>query len=224
MARRSGTHVNFAISSAAPSVSVPSGAAANDIAIIDICINPASTTISAAPSGFSLDATDTSGRYRLARYWKRLTGADTGTYDFTLSTSSDVMFVCTLFTGRVTSGSPFDVTTTSAAGVANSLPPSSISPVTAGVDLIASFGTWDNGYSSGWIPSGWSAPDTADYLSSWIRENQSAGSQSSAPVGAPTDTGWCDLTSALLPAAAGAVSVPFRRRNPGRGLILRGRR
>jgi hypothetical protein len=66
------------------SVPVPTGAASGHIAIVDLYSETG--TVTSVPTGFTLEATvvqaSNSPPWTHRRYWKRLTGADTGTYDF----------------------------------------------------------------------------------------------------------------------------------------------
>jgi hypothetical protein len=90
-------------------VPVPSGAAVNDIAVVGIYKE--STSAITPPSGFTQKAsltTSAAARGSLVVYWKRLTAADSGTYSFTWSGSTWRGAACGLWSGRTTSGDPFD--------------------------------------------------------------------------------------------------------------------
>lgn len=94
-------------------VPVPSGAAANDIAVVGIYVEDTMTIT--PPSGFTLKAdlrTSATTRGGLVVYWKRLTGADSGTYSFTWSATPTPWrgANCGLWSGRIASGDPFDGT------------------------------------------------------------------------------------------------------------------
>lgn len=205
MAYRSGTKVDYALTSATPSIAVPSGAASNDIAIIDIWTE-SGTAVTTPPSGFAYDTGVQTGAGRvfwLRRYWKRLTGSDTGSYSFTLASSDSCMLVCTLWTGRVTSGSPFDVA--SFAGVTPSA--YTLTTVTAGCDLLTGIGTWDNSWSTSYLPSTYSARSPADYVWSFGKDNVSAGANSGAPASTPSDN-YAGVFSALKPDTGGGTPAP----------------
>jgi hypothetical protein len=203
MAYRSGTKVDYALTSATPSVTVPSGAATNDIALIDLWCET-SVAVTTPPSGFALDATASPGSGRstnIRRYWKRLTGADTGSYSFTLASSVNCMFVCTLFSGRITSGSPFDVT--SDVSVQNPIADLSLTTSTAGCDLMVSIGTWDTSWNTSFLPAGgWTARSPADYVWAYGRDNVSAGTYSGNPTSPPNDS-YVGIYSALKPDGGG---------------------
>jgi hypothetical protein len=97
--------------SATAAVPVPSGAASGQIAVVGIYKeNTAAVT---PPAGFTLKATlntTATARGSLYVFWKRLTGADSGTYSFSWTGADWRAAVCGLFSGRVGSGDPFDGT------------------------------------------------------------------------------------------------------------------
>lgn len=93
---------------AGAAITVPSGAAALHIATVGIYLE--STAPITPPAGFTNKAslqTSATARGRLDVFWKRLTGADSGTYSFTFS-STFRSAACGLWSGRVTTGDPFD--------------------------------------------------------------------------------------------------------------------
>jgi|SRR5690349_2488660 len=97
-------------STAAPSFAVPAGAAAGKIAIVTMFLDIAATTVNSVPSGFSLvpgSPVDAVNHHQY-KYWKRLTGADSGTYDFGLSASVFIEGAAELYDNCVGSGNPFD--------------------------------------------------------------------------------------------------------------------
>lgn len=91
-------------------VAVPAGAATDDIAILAISTDIGITQTITWPSGFTqLDDTLISGpdAQVYASAWKRLTGADSGNYVATLSSSTnDHLAECALFSGRHTTNAP----------------------------------------------------------------------------------------------------------------------
>lgn len=110
MTYRSRAHLPGASRTTAP-IPVPTGAAAGDIAVVGIY--QGTDVATTPPAGFA--AAHVSPHFaasRFAVYWKRLTQADTGTYDFTLSAESWIEAVCALFAGRTTTGNPFTATST----------------------------------------------------------------------------------------------------------------
>lgn len=107
MAFRSASSLTGA-SAANAAVPVPTGAAINDIAVVGIYMESAAAVT--PPAGFtnkvSLQAS-VATRGRLDVFWKRLSAADSGTYSFTF-TSTFRAAGCGLWSGRVTTGDPFD--------------------------------------------------------------------------------------------------------------------
>lgn len=101
---------DFSNTSAAPSFAVPAGTAANKIAIVSMFVNVLATTVTGVPVGFAaVPGTPVDGgSNRLFKYWKRLTGADAGTYDFTLSASQFIEGAAELYNTVVLTGNPFD--------------------------------------------------------------------------------------------------------------------
>lgn len=111
MAYRSSQSLTGA-SSAAANVPVPSGAANLDIAVVGI-YKESTANITTVPGGFTLKTTlntSATARGSLYVFWKRLTGADSGTYNFAWSGSAWRAAASGLWSGRVTSGDPFDGT------------------------------------------------------------------------------------------------------------------
>jgi hypothetical protein len=136
-------------STAAPSFVVPGGAASNKIAIVSLFMDGASTTVSTVPSGFSVvpgcpvDAEN----HHLTKYWKRLTGADSGTYDFTLSASVFVEGAAELYNNCKSSGDPFDPSPGSAVDNTNGSISPAVSTSAAGIDrlILHSATCWGGG-------------------------------------------------------------------------------
>lgn len=114
----SGTYMET--TTAAPSFAVPSGVAAGDIIVIPIYTDASiasdgGASITAMASGFAhapgspvKTGSGTPPSHSLSVVWKRATGADTGTYDFTLSASVFTAGAAQRYSGAVASGVPFD--------------------------------------------------------------------------------------------------------------------
>lgn len=101
---------DFSNTSAAPSFVVPAGAASGMVAIVSMFINVAATLVTGVPAGFSAvpGTPVVGGSNSLHKYWKRLTGADSGTYDFTLDSAQFVEGSAELYRNCVLVGNPFD--------------------------------------------------------------------------------------------------------------------
>ena len=215
MAYRSGTSTAYS-SGTAPTIAVPTGAAVDDIAIIETYVEWSSGTIT-PPSGFTLEGSaiaQTGIPWLHYRYWKRLTAADTGNYAFTISPTDNWLLVCGLWSGRATSGSPFDTGSGASvsAGTTNSTsdiacPSLSMTPTTAGVDLVYGVMNYANGMTTGKLPAGWSVGGLhADGGAQAYKDNQAATATGS--VLCSTNDKWTVGLSALLPAGAGGSTAP----------------
>lgn len=108
MAYRSSTSAGG--STTTVTVAVPAGAATDDIAILVVGVDEFQAQTITWPSGFTqlgntlILAPDGA---ILAFAWKRLTGADSGNYTITLSSSTgDHLAECALFSGRHTTNPP----------------------------------------------------------------------------------------------------------------------
>ena len=201
MAKVSSTQNNG--SSATPTVSVPASAAANQIAIAILTTDQFIDVSTLFPSGFTFGEQVSFQDSELAWGWKRLSGADSGTYTWgNLGASHSYATVCALFDGRDTGNPP--VGATGATGLTPTLSP--LSPasnaVTAltGDDLVfaQTFDwavnwaavTWGN-------PAGFSALENFDGstgavfhpMGSSYKENVSSGSTSATGSATWTDGG-----------------------------------
>jgi hypothetical protein len=127
-------------------VPVPAGAANLDIAAVGLYMESAAAVT--PPAGFtnkvSLQTSPTT-RGRLDVFWKRLTGADSGTYTFTWTGATFRSAACGLWSGRITTGDPFDNfvlgTGSAESTVTQTTLNVSASPVTALGDAV---GFWTN--------------------------------------------------------------------------------
>ena len=138
---------------ATAAVPVPSGAAADDVAVVGLYIE--STTAVTPPSGFTQKDSDTTNAGTeggLRVYWKRLTGADSGTWDFTFSTSW-AGAAAVLHRGRITTGDPFDGTNIARSTATVSTSPAvAVTPAEASGDAVW-FATDFSGGNT-WTPPG----------------------------------------------------------------------
>lgn len=121
---------------AGKSIPVPSGAAADDIALIaiEVWLDTSTDPVITWPSGFTQKIfyeSTTDGFQRMFVAWKRLTGADTGNYTYTISGSYWNMAHCILISGAFTTGDPIEATNT-AQVVGTATPSTSVTMTTAG--------------------------------------------------------------------------------------------
>jgi hypothetical protein len=101
-------------SSGPHTLTLPSGIASGHFLVIDISIN-GTRTISAGPTGFTLDKqdVDTGSTARVARYWRIADGTEGGTVGgLTFSAASRVCYTVYRITGAVTTGTPIEASAT----------------------------------------------------------------------------------------------------------------
>jgi hypothetical protein len=93
-------------------LAVPASVAADDVIVAVIFLDGATAQTITAPTGFT-EATDSPAQadnHGGRVFWKRATGADSGTYTFSWGTSQYAEGQAHRFTGAITTGDPFDVT------------------------------------------------------------------------------------------------------------------
>lgn len=143
---------NLAGASAANAVvTVPAGATILDIALVGLYMESAAAV--APPAGFTNKVslqTSVASRGRLDVFWKRLAAADTGTYSFTWTGATFRAAVGGLWSGRRTTGDPFDTIGTAESTVAGTTLNVSTSP---SLPLGDAVGLWTDFATSGsWTP------------------------------------------------------------------------
>ncbi len=193
-------------------VAVPASVAANDIVVVSAFLDTAGATVTALASGFA-HAPDSPitgpDNHSMVVMWKRATGSDTGTYDFTLSGSVYRNAACARYTGVITSGSPWDVTngvgsntsTTTTEDVADTTTESDTLGVWAGTNW--SGGTWTP-------PSGYTERrDTGDGVCSSADKVYASAGATGAIVGTCTGSDKrCAWFGALRSTGGAAASNP----------------
>lgn len=159
-------------------INVPAGAAIDDIAVVGIykendrAITP--------PAGFTQKAalaTSASARGSLYVFWKRLDAADTGTYTFTWGAGGVWRSAaCALFSGRITTGDPFDGTVgTAESTTAVSTLNVSTSPAAAGGDAV-DFHTNFQGGNAYTAPTDYTERQDLDVIGMFTRDAVASGS------------------------------------------------
>lgn len=114
------------------SIAVPTDAAVNHIAVlaIEVWLDTSTDPIIGWPSGFTQKTfyEDTgSGFQRVIIGWKRLTAADSGTYNYTITNGTYWnQAQCILVSGCTTTGDPFEAVDTDQNSTGTSLPSSSV--------------------------------------------------------------------------------------------------
>ncbi len=207
-------------------IAVPSGVTADQIILAHLYIE--STATVTPPAGFTetgaspISATGP-GAHTLRAFWKRATGADSGTYSFTWTGSAYREGSAQRYTGCITSGNPLDT----GAGAPNSAQRSSdanatpaVTLTTQGADrLIVWAGTNFSG--GAWTPptqgGGYTERVDASADLSVATVTQAASGSTGSVTGSCATSGYeVAWLGALLPdSGAAATSLPPRRRTIG---------
>lgn len=205
MAYRSSSFIAEANGTSAP-IPVPAGAAVNDIAVCGIYIED--TDAITLPANFAVKAdlaTSPVAQGRLLVAWKRLIAADTGTYTFTWTNSPWRAGQCVLFTGRVSTGDPFDGTPGTAEAVATGTTLNvSTSPAGSGGDAVGlwtNFATTSNAFT---VPTNYVERQDTGGLCIDTRDGVAAGSTGNVTA----TSGTTDFMKAFLGVLAAEPSVP----------------
>lgn len=206
-----GTYTETSASTA--SFAVPSGVANGDIIVIPIFVDNASTTITGYAAGFAEagDSPQATGINSLHVVWKRATGADTGTYDFTLSQSRFHTGSALRYTGAAAAGDPWDDTDGAVDDTTGTTTPA-VSVTTTGADrlLIWAATSW---HVNSWTPpTGFTERVDAGFGTVTAADKDQAVAGSSGSVtGTPANTSRrCAWLGALIGASStvtGVVSV-----------------
>jgi len=107
-------------------VAVPTGAAADDVAIIILKLDSGSTPTVVWPSGFSLITSATVGTMKLYAARKILTGADTGNYSISWGTQIWAQSVCVLLSGADIASEPITDFGINTVGSGTAIPPAAV--------------------------------------------------------------------------------------------------
>ena len=131
---------------AAVNVPVPAGATAGDVVLAAVSTWGTSAPTVTAPAGFTLKASYTGasangGTDTTRIYWKRLTAADTGTYQFTWSGSQWSSGHAIAVSGAAASGDPIAVISRANSASASTFPTTSVT--TTAASLLTWFGRND---------------------------------------------------------------------------------
>jgi hypothetical protein len=150
-----GTYLSGSDTSAA--VAVPAGVASGKIVVVTIFLNSGTAAITPA-AGFAAAQNSPSaipsggGNHALHVFWKRATGADTGTYTFTWTGTIVREAIATLYNNCVATGTPFDSPTNAAQDTASGTVTPAVSISTAGPDRLLIWG------GTNWAGGTWTAP------------------------------------------------------------------
>lgn len=200
------------VTSRAPAV--PSGAVANDIAIVYLgrWDGTSGTATITPPSGFTQKDTFTSGDSlaKCSIWWKRLTAGDTGTYSFSWTGSHYTTAQCVLFRGCITSGDPFDGTPVKNAGTYGTYATLSLTTTDAAGALI--WAAYNDTSAAHTPPTGFTEDADNDCGTLAHRFPGSAGSQSAASGSVASSSAAGSWLGALLSAGGGGgpAAIPGR--------------
>lgn len=120
---RSASNTGNSANVSSRSPAVPTGAQSGDVVVAFMETWQGAVTVT-APSGFAQKGAVWSsgdGKAQCSTWWKRLTAADTGTYDFSLSAARWTTVQCMAFSGCVSAGDPFDAVATPVSGTSSSI-------------------------------------------------------------------------------------------------------
>ncbi len=153
-----GTHVTGTGSTV--SFPVPAGMASDQIVVIPIYLDGGSSiTVMAAgfdhATGSPVSVPPGAGQHSLAVVWKRASGTDTGTYDFTLSGSTFRAGSAHSIIGCAVSGNPWDVTDTGV-NTTNNTTTADVDVTTTGNDRLLVFAA------TNWASGAWTPPTGFD--------------------------------------------------------------
>jgi hypothetical protein len=211
--------------SATANVPVPAGVAAGDLIMIAMKLEDAQsvtppTDFVAAPG--SPVVVSGSNLMNGHVFWKRATGADSGTYDMTFTGTPFRSAVAFKIVDEVESGDPFDVTNTAAKTTTTDGTTPSVSVTTTGSDRLvvwigfafaAGVCTTLTGYNEKYDPgAGGVVIDVATQASAG-----STGSLSATFANNGSTAAWL---GAVLPIALGSLTAPVKRPNYGALLQL----
>lgn len=201
-----GTHTNSA-------VPVPASVAANDVILAifhqDVSSSNTLVTITAA-TGFTAVTfspalqTTISEQTGLYLFWKRATGADSGTYSFT-HTSTSTEAVAIRYTGCVTTGTPLEVLGSALSNTAVSTSPA-VSGTTTQTNemLVYAQNTWGTGAAT--PPTGFGERyDGASDLEVADKVQASAGATGSVSGTRPSGEGSAFLVGLLAPGSGSSL-------------------
>lgn len=204
VAFRAAADSGAAASAASRAATVPAGAAVGDVMVAFLeCWNAAVTALT-PPTGFTQKGTSGSdgctfssgdGQARCYVFWKRLTGADTGSYTFSWTGSKWATLQVMGFSGCVASGDPFDAVATPVTGTFGSITSMSLTTTDAAGVLL--YTIYNDSSGTHTPPTGFT--ETADV------DSGSMGYKLASSSGSVTVSGASVSSSSAAGAWAGAL-------------------
>lgn len=191
-------------------INVPAGAANLDIAVVGIYKESTAAFNVIAPGFTQKVALSTSATTRGSLYvfWKRLSAGDTGTYTFSWTGSVFRAAAAGLWSGRTTSGDPFDGTVGTAENtVASTTLNVSTAPAAALGDAV---GMWTNfnGGASWTVPTNYTQRVALPVIALETRDAVASGSTGNVTATASVSSFMKAFLGVLAPASSAPVKVP----------------
>lgn len=203
---------------------VPTGTAANSIILAYIYVED-DTAITGVPTGFTQKAfaenNTASNAHRLYVYWKRATGADSGSYTFTFAAAvSWRSGVAVRIEGAITTGDPFDTGTgavQTAATTTNATAAPAVSLTTTAADTLLVYSASNfNGGATYTPPTSFTENLDTEEITIATLAKGAAGATGSLSATASASGAQCSVLGAILsvaPGGASALPVQARRSN-----------
>lgn len=182
-------------------IPVPTGAAAGYLALACLSLWESTVPTVSPPLGFTELATVTSGWQRTKVFWKRLTGADSGSYSFAWTSSQWSDGQAILISGARSTGDPIGTQYASSTGDSASI--SSITVTSVGQPFLAHFVTTENECTST-PPTDFTEVRDTPYNRISIRIPATTGSHTASGATLSTATVHSALLLAVEPESGGA--------------------
>jgi hypothetical protein len=199
-----GTFLAYA-SHTTSSVPVPAGVANGDIIVVHFYVDDSTPTVT-PPSGFTeltfptAPANLTAPIMRVRVYWKRATGADTGTYDFTHAAAT-TQGIATRYTGSVVSGTAVEALAGGARTSAGTTSPALTGTTAQNNELIV-FSTYVYTSVSWTVMSGWTTIDNANGEYIAYKTQAAAGTTGSISATEGSSNGMVDALIGIFPSSS----------------------
>jgi hypothetical protein len=199
-----GTPLAAAANRTSSAIPVPASVASGDLIIVGIYMESGGTP-TGVPTGFTqLGSVFVTGANGFRAYWKRATGADTGTYTFTHA-SETTAGIAFRVTGVPASGTPLELLGTGTAN--NTNPPSAITgTTTASNELLVYLGFQNSFQSSVWTPPTGFTEQTDN--SGWEISTKTQASAGSTGSVQGSNSGSASKLTTMLIGAFDAATAP----------------
>lgn len=207
---------------------VPTGAAADVVVVAFLETWTGAVLSLAPPTGFTQKGnggtdgctfSSGDGQTRNYVFWKRMTGTDTGTYDFSWSNSKYATLQCMAFSGVVTSGDPFDAVAIPAVGTFGSITSMSLTLTDGNGAQV--FTVYNDAGGSHTPPTGFTETAEVDCASqAYMLNGGATGSVSVSGASVSSSSSAGAWAGALLSAGGAAATSLIIPRRPRIGALL----